>query len=925
MLDSTPVNSSGNIGTEAPLQADRQAIATWLELIHPVGEDGYTDGLIHVCSVGNWDGRTFSEHADAVDYVMRLDAEAAQGIYLRTTSLATVPKDYSRGAAIDSKILPGYAADMDIAGPGHKTTRPLPTSVEQCQAIIAAANLPDPTLWVHSGGGVYPWWMFDEGYSVTSPEALRAAEETSSMLHDTIAAWADHLGFFYGSGVKDMARVLRIPGTVNRKPNTEPRLAHIIQPASYEFYTADDLGTAIEAAHAARPAPKIVEPPRPAPAPKADGVLSPGDDFNNRAHWADILTPHGWDYMYTRGRTVYWRRPGKDTPGHSATTGRNGIGAEDRLFVMSEDAAPFESSFVTNSAYNKHAAYTLLNHGGLGKTHFASSTRDLRGRGYGGELPKFDHAPDALSLVRPAAQVPVAVQAVDEQQPAQAAVVVQANQALPVLGHDGLPEFSDDVYLSQPWDDMGLVSMYSSAFCRALRYVNAMDEWRAWNGQRWVRDDLQLHQLASRKLATGLRDQARKAEREQHEHAKEMKGAAGKLATMGKVMSLPKLARTDRCMSSTPKDYDQHKYLVTVENGTLNLKTGVLGDFDPDLMLTKKIKAVYDPQAQGTRTAAFLKEIQPDAEVLAYMQRLVGATVLGNADERVLPIIHGASGSGKSAFLEMLYHVLADFAAVADPTTLMPQPDNYQGPSEKLHSLMGTRFVKMSELPENASLNQALVKSITGSDTQKTRPLYGHPVEWDVEYVVWMATNNLPKITSTDGAIWKRVKPIHFPNVFVNEDGSVKSAGDRDLGRQLAREEGSFILNWIMQGVVEYLDKGLAEPAQIGAWLTGYRDEMDTTRQFMIEAQENGQIEAAPEGTIPARELYKVYLAWASESQIKFTLSINTFKQRMQVNGYEQVKVTSGMVWKGIRVTGFIGQAMTPGGQGNQWMGRQRN
>ncbi len=298
------------------------------------------------------------------------------------------------------------------------------------------------------------------------------------------------------------------------------------------------------------------------------------------------------------------------------------------------------------------------------------------------------------------------------------------------------------------------------------------------------------------------------------------------------------------------------------------------------------------------------------------MKRLVGATVLGHADERVLPILHGESGSGKSAFLEMLYHVLGDFAAIADPTTLMPQPDNYQGPSEKLHSLMGTRFVKMSELPEQASLNQALVKSITGSDTQKTRPCTGHPVEWDVEYVVWMATNNLPKITSTDGAIWKRVKPIHFPNTFVNEDNSAKVPEDKDLGRKLARAEGSFILNWILEGVQEYLKSGLAEPAQIAAWLTGYRDEMDTTRQFVTEAQENGQIKVEDGLTIPARDLYKIYLAWAADAQVRYPLSQQTFKQRMQVNGHEQVKTSTANVWKGIGVSGFIGQATTPSAQG---------
>jgi P4 family phage/plasmid primase-like protien len=847
----------------------------------------------------------------AVKHVMELDAAGHKGIYVRCTTLKGVLKEGGRGKVEDSLMLPGFAADMDIAGPGHKPVKrgELPPDEDTCRRIIEATGLPEPTLWVHSGGGLYPWWMFEQPYDLSTPDALKAAIETSSMLHEVIARHAENLGWFYSTATKDLARVLRIPGTINRKVDNDPKPCHVIQPAAYNFYGANELGLAIEAAHAAMPAPKVIEPPRPAPVPRVEGSeLRPGDDFNNRAHWGDILIPHGWTYMFSRGHTMYWRRPGKDSGEHSATTGLKGFGTEDRLYVFSD-----ATEFMPNEPYSKHAAYTLLNHGGTGATHFASSTRDLRGQGYGGELPKFDKAFDATSLVRPAAQVPVGVQAVDDEQPAQAVTVVEANEALPVLGHDGLPVFTDDVYRSQPWDDMGLVSMYSSAFCPGLRYVNAMDEWRVWNGQRWVRDDRQLHQLAARKLATGLRDQGRKAEAEGHENAKGMKAAAGKLATMGKVMSLPKLARTDICMSSTPKDYDTHKYLVTVENGTLNLKTGKLDDFDPNLMLTKRIKAVYDPSADGPRTRAFLSEIQPDPEVLAYMQRLVGATMLGNADERVLPIVHGASGSGKSAFLEMLYHVLADFAAVADPTTLMPQPDNYQGPSEKLHSLMGTRFVKMSELPENASLNQALVKSITGSDTQKTRPLYGHPVEWDVEYVVWMATNNLPKITSTDGAIWKRVKPIHFPNVFVNEDGSVKSgAGDKDLGRQLAREEGSFVLNWIMQGIAEYLDKGLAEPAQIGAWLTGYRDEMDTTRQFMAEAQENGQIKVEEGLTVPARDLYKVYMAWTVEAQIKFPLSIKTFKQRMEVNGYEQIRAGTGMVWKGMGITGFIGAAQTP-------------
>lgn len=392
---------------------------------------GNSDGLIHISSTGNWEGRTFSDPRDATEYVMRLDSDGAKGIYLRTTTLARVPRDGSRGGEEDSKILPGFAADMDIAGPGHKPVKgSLPASVDDCLEIIQMTGLPEPTLWVHSGGGVYPWWLFEEVLDLTEAGNLALAQEYSGKLHDLIARWAHELGCFYSPATKDMARVMRIPGTVNRKVADDYKLAHIIQPASYNFVDFGSMADAIDECLSRAPKPAEPEMPRPAPVVRTEGSpLRPGDDFNDRAHWADILTPHGWTYMYHRGGTWYWRRPGKDAGEHSATTGRKGIGSEDRLYVFS-DATVFD----VNTPYNKFAAYALLNHGG----DFAAATRDLRSQGFGGELAQLHRASNAVSLVKPA-QVPAAVvdEAVDEQQPQEPALAVQAGE---LVAHDVLPE-----------------------------------------------------------------------------------------------------------------------------------------------------------------------------------------------------------------------------------------------------------------------------------------------------------------------------------------------------------------------------------------------------------------------------------------------------------------------------------------------------
>jgi hypothetical protein len=96
----------------------------------------------------------------------------------------------------------------------------------------------------------------------------------------------------------------------------------------------------------------------------------PGDHFNVRVGWADILTRHGWRVFSRSGDTTYWTRPGK-AEGVSASTGFcKGETAGDLLYVFSTSAAPFEAEV----SYSKFAAYALLEHGG----DFATATRRSR-------------------------------------------------------------------------------------------------------------------------------------------------------------------------------------------------------------------------------------------------------------------------------------------------------------------------------------------------------------------------------------------------------------------------------------------------------------------------------------------------------------------------------------------------------------------
>jgi hypothetical protein len=112
------------------------------------------------------------------------------------------------------------------------------------------------------------------------------------------------------------------------------------------------------------------------PRPPTSGSLQrPGDDFENRVDWAEILEPAGWTFVHQHGRTRYWSRPDKDR-GISATTGH--APDRDRLFVFSTS-----TEFEAEVAYTKFGAFALMQCGG----DFKAAARELRRRGFGEKPP----------------------------------------------------------------------------------------------------------------------------------------------------------------------------------------------------------------------------------------------------------------------------------------------------------------------------------------------------------------------------------------------------------------------------------------------------------------------------------------------------------------------------------------------------------
>lgn len=223
-------------------------------------------------------------------------------------------------------------------------------------ALDMLANLPErlaPAVMVDSGHGYHAYWPLSEPLEAT-PANIKAVEAANGAL-----------AAFLGSdpAVKDASRVMRLPGLVNTKDG-EPLPVVVFGGIDGRRFDVADFQAIMPA--------KQAQQAQIGSAGESTG--RPGDDFNARGDWSDLLSKHGWKEVGRRGETSFWCRPGKDA-GISARLNKGGDGL---LYVYSSNAG----ALAAGQSYTLFGAYAALEHGG----NFREAANSLVGLGYGTAL-----------------------------------------------------------------------------------------------------------------------------------------------------------------------------------------------------------------------------------------------------------------------------------------------------------------------------------------------------------------------------------------------------------------------------------------------------------------------------------------------------------------------------------------------------------
>lgn len=233
----------------------------------------------------------FGEELDELDRILLWTAPAKLSFYLRTPAEADrhvarigqrqniyfgcglAPRNMSlheRAKHHEIRGIPGVWADIDVQNPKAHNKAKLPPTLDD--ALALASSLPLlPTLIVHSGHGIQPWWLFkepwifrgDDGGGAERAKAADAVEGWQAMLKANAAArgW-EH------DATHDLTRVMRLPGTYNIKDPDDIRPVTVAEWNDVRRYNPDDFegyllaGGAFEAWDAGKDMPPPVFSPR---------------------------------------------------------------------------------------------------------------------------------------------------------------------------------------------------------------------------------------------------------------------------------------------------------------------------------------------------------------------------------------------------------------------------------------------------------------------------------------------------------------------------------------------------------------------------------------------------------------------------------------------------------------------------------------
>jgi len=175
----------------------------------------------------------------------------------------------------------------------------------------------------------------------------------------------------------------------------------------------------------------------------------------------------------------------------------------------------------------------------------------------------------------------------------------------------------NDPHVPTQLSDAGNARIFAAVNIENVRY------WLIWDGTRWIPDKTgEIFRIAKQTLnklwnaAAKIPDDDRRARMVRH---------ALRSQAVSRITAMITLAQSEPGIPVIDSDLDSNLWLLNVENGTLDLKTGDLLPHRREDLITKILPVAYDPAATCPAWDAFLNCVMAeDKNQIRFIQKAIG-------------------------------------------------------------------------------------------------------------------------------------------------------------------------------------------------------------------------------------------------------------------------------------------------------------
>lgn len=335
---------------------------------------------------------------------------------------------------------------------------------------------------------------------------------------------------------------------------------------------------------------------------------------------------------------------------------------------------------------------------------------------------------------------------------------------------------------------------------------------------------------------------------------------------------------------------DADEFLLNLPSGTCDLRTGAVREHNAQDYITKQ--TAVDPSGDGMDVweDALRTFFQGDADLIRYVQEIVGLAAIGKVYIEALVIAYGEGRNGKSTFWNTIARVLGTYSGNMSADTLTVGCKRNVKP--ELAEAKGKRMIIAAELEEGMRLNTSNVKQLCSTDEIYAEKKYKAPFSYVPTHTLVLYTNHLPRVGAIDQGTWRRLIVIPF-NAKIEGKADIKNYSDF-----LFKMAGGAVLSWIIEGAKRVIanDYKIVQPRVVQAAIQKYKENNDWLSHFLDDC-----CEIDPSYEAKSGEVYNTYRSYCNQMG-EYARSTTDFYTAIEAADFTRHKTKKGMLIRGFRL-----------------------